>query len=105
MTELSKRQQKINRAAASRDNYLMGQSAYQGIKILVALQRGYEDGLHIYEQTKHKMTPEEIESIEAMKVEQEAQLAMLKENLGLPSDWTYKMLDGYDESTDTTPSA
>ena len=106
MTELSKRQQKIARAAQMRDNYLLGQSAYQGLRVLIALQRGYEDGLHLYEVTKDKMTPEEIESVEAMKADQLAQLAQLKEHLGLPADWTYAALQGaFDELTNPPTEA
>jgi hypothetical protein len=103
---MSKRQEKIERAKDRAENYLVGQTAYQGVRILIMMQRAFETGLHMYENNKASMSQEDIDEVERMKSEQEAQLNQLKENLGLPLDWHYSMLQGGpDEPIDTTTQA
>jgi len=101
---LSKRQEKVAKVQAAQQNYLMGQSAYQGLRVLTQLQMAYEYGLSLYETQKESLSAEEIDQIEAMKSEQLEALNGLKEKLGLPADWHYTMLDG-DEPTDTPAEA
>jgi len=100
---MSKRQEKIERARQAQENYLIGQSAYQGLRILIQLQQGYETGLHLYESQKETLSEEEITQIEGMKKEQEEALIKLKEQLGLPADWHYSMLN--DEPLNTPAEA
>jgi len=48
---------------------------------LEILEQNYEAGVRIYEAQKDKLSPEEIEQIEAMKAEQRAALDKLREQI------------------------
>ena len=48
---------------------------------LEILEQNYEAGVRIYEAQKDKLSPEEVEQIEAMKAEQRAALDKLREQI------------------------
>jgi hypothetical protein len=98
---MSKRQEKIAERQAAQRAYLDGQSAYQGLRVLIQLERAFEAGLHMYEAKKAELSEEEVKEIERMKEEQIESLNKLKAHLGLPSDWTYHWLEEADQDEPT----
>jgi hypothetical protein len=63
---MSNRQDKIQANIDSQQEFLSARRTQQ----LIMLEQAYETGLRIYEANKDKMSPEEIQQVEAMKAEQ-----------------------------------
>lgn len=71
---MSKRQEKIQESIERQREFISARRQQQ----LLMLEQAYKVGLNIYETNKDKLSPEEIEKIEAMKVEQIAAIEKLK---------------------------
>jgi len=71
---MSKRQEKIEERIKEQQEFIAARRNQQ----LMMLEQAYEAGLRIYEDNKDKLSPEEIENIEAMKVEQLEMLEKLR---------------------------
>jgi hypothetical protein len=71
---MSNRQDKIKESINRQKDFISARRQQQ----LFMLEQAYEVGLNIYETNKDKLSPEEIEKIEAMKAEQIAAIEKLK---------------------------
>jgi hypothetical protein len=71
---MSKRQEKIAERIREQQEFISARRNQQ----LMMLEQAYEAGLRIYEENKDKLSPEEIENIEAMKVDQLEMLEKLR---------------------------
>jgi hypothetical protein len=71
---MSKRQEKIQESIERQKEFISARRQQQ----LLMLEQAYEVGLSIYEKNKDKLSPEEVEKIEAMKAEQIAAIEKLK---------------------------
>ena len=71
---MSKRQEKIQESIERQREFISARRQQQ----LLMLEQAYKVGLNIYDTNKDKLSPEEIEKIEAMKVEQIAAIEKLK---------------------------
>ena len=71
---MSNRQDKIKESIERQREFISVRRQQQ----LLMLEQAYEVGLSIYEKNKDKLSPEEVEKIEAMKAEQIAAIEKLK---------------------------
>jgi hypothetical protein len=71
---MSKRQEKIAERIKEQQEFIAARRNQQ----LMMLEQAYEAGLRIYEENKDKLSPEEIENIEAMKADQLEMLEKLR---------------------------
>jgi hypothetical protein len=74
---MSKRQEKIQANIVRQQEFLNERRITQ----LGMLQRAYDVGMKLYEDNKDKLSPEEIEQIEAMKLDQLAALEKVKSEI------------------------
>lgn len=63
---MSKRQEKLQATIKRQQDFISARRQQQ----LIMLEQAYEAGLRLYEENKDKLSPEDVDTIEKMKIDQ-----------------------------------